>query len=185
MNDDPEVRPLEADHDAALARALRRGSTAALDALYRRHADAVYRAAYRVSGSAADAEDVLQDVFVGLRRALERYEERGAFGEWLRAVAVRTALMGARRRTRRREAPLDAVPECRAAAGSPGAEERIFVRRALAAMPEPLRVVFLLKEVEGYGHHEIAAALDIRPGTARVRLHRAWRFLEAYAEDHS
>lgn len=163
--------------DAILAAAVAEGSREALAALFHRHADQVFHLAYRITGSAEEAEDVLQDVFVGLRRALERYEERGSFLSWLRKVAARTALMRIRVRQRRTFLPLDAVEGSLCTDPSP-VVDRMEVREALAAMAEGQRTVFLLKEVEGYGHGEIAGLLGISESASRVRLHRAWRFLD-------
>ena len=168
--------------DAALVRAVRRGSTDALAALYRRYADVVYRTAFRVTGSEHEADDVLQDVFVGLRRALDRYEERGSFTAWLRAVTTRTALLHLRHG--RRSATLD--QDARRASETPRAalaEERIAARQALALLPDSLRIVFVLKEIAGYSHQEIADMLGIKAGTSRVRLHRAWADLERLVRD--
>lgn len=155
-------------------RRARAGSMVALGELYARHADAVYGAALRLLAAPADAEDVLHDVFVGLRDALRAYEERGSFPAWLRRLAVRRALMQLRRE-RRRGAPdildptLDPTP--------PGADPtgRIAARRAVESLPEPLRVVFVLKEVEGWSHAEIGAQLGITARASALRLHRAWK----------
>lgn len=163
--------------DARLARAAADGSRAALEALFQRHRNAVYGVAYRVTGSRSDAEDVLQDVFVGLSRALRRYREQGSFDAWLRTVAARTALMKVRRRGRH---PWEPLPE-HLPSSEPGPEraiDRLVIRDALAEMPASLRTVFLLKEVDGYRHAEIAELLGIPPTACRVRLHRAWKFLE-------
>jgi RNA polymerase sigma-70 factor (ECF subfamily) len=121
-------------------------------------------------------------VFVGLERALARYEERGRFRSWLLKVTARTAQMRIRRRG---ATALDSMPAI-ASAGGPRASgrsddaaiDRIVVRDALASMAESYRVVFLLKEVEGYRHGEIARLLGISVASSRVRLHRAWEFLE-------
>jgi len=161
-----------------LVRAAAGGSREALGGLFRRYAEGVYRVAYRITGTRADAEDTLQDVFVGLPRALSSYREQGRFGGWLRQVTIRTALSRIRGRERRTFEPLDRV-EVPARPGPADALDRIELARALDEMPEAHRIVFLLKEVEGYDHAEIGALLAISPGAARVRLHRAWRFLEA------
>src|SRR5688500_14931734 len=95
-------RPLD-----ELVRSARAGESAGIGELYDRYAGPLFRTAYRLTGSAADAEDVVHDVFVGLPEALRRYEERGSFSAWLTRVTVRTTLMRARSGRRRRETSLD------------------------------------------------------------------------------
>ena len=165
--------------DARLVARLRDGDQSALDALYHRHATALLRLASALVDT--DAEDVVQDVFVGLALALRSYEERGAFASWLRGVAVRTALSRRRRSTHRRETVLDA--------GLPEAHRRdpadaIALRDALTRLPDELREIVVLKLVEGYSHAEIASLLDIRRGTSEVRLFRAIRRLRSLLSDH-
>lgn len=165
--------------DETLAAAAAAGEVSALGGLFTRYADVVFQAAYRITASIPDAEDVLQDVFVGLPRALQRYRPQGSFAAWIAKVATRTALMRLRR-SPRREQSLRADPE--------PAEEidpirHIAVREALMTMPPGVRMVFLLREVSGYSHDEIAAMLDISIAASRVRLHRAWRRLHAYMRD--
>jgi RNA polymerase sigma-70 factor (ECF subfamily) len=164
-------------HDVPLLKRAAAGEHAAIAELFARHAAAVHRTAYRLTGSAADADDVLQDVFVGLPEALRTYQGRGSFVGWLGRVAARTALMRMRRRTRRREVPFDAAGDLPSAGAEPRGDERAAIDRALAALPEGLRAVFVLKEVEGYSHAEIGEMLGIRAGTAEVRLFRAKRIL--------
>src|SRR6266545_3734721 len=91
------VRP-EASIEAARA-----GSPDTLAVLYQDHGAALYRLAYRLTGTREDAEDVVHDVFVGLPEALRRYEERGSLEAWLKRVTARVALMRLRRRRRQRE----------------------------------------------------------------------------------
>jgi len=173
------VTPTDPLDDAALVERLRSGDLEALDALFHRHARALLGVAYRLTGSSAEAEDIVQDLFVGLPVALRRYAEQGALGAWLRTVTVRLALDRMRRRERRREVPLDSTAE-RTAGDSSAAgamEARWELERALATLPDTLRIVFMLKEVEGYSHAEIGRLLGIRTGTSEVRLHRAIKAL--------
>jgi len=165
----------ERSDDAALVERLSTGDLGALDALFHRYATALLNLARRVTGSAGDAEDVVQDLFVGLPVAVRRYTERGSFAAWLRTVTVRLALDRVRRGTRRQEVALDHVGEQPAASETP--EVRWDLERAIAALPHDLRVVFVLKEVEGFSHAEIGRLLGIRTGTSEVRLHRAMRAL--------
>jgi len=166
----------ERSDDAALVERLSSGDLDALDALFHRHATALLNLARRVTGSAVDAEDVVQDLFVGLPMALRRYTERGRFSAWLRSVTVRLALDRVRRETRRHEVALDLAGE-HPAASRETPEARWDLERGLAALPQDLRVVFVLKEIEGFTHLEIGRLLGIRTGTSEVRLHRAMRAL--------
>jgi RNA polymerase sigma-70 factor (ECF subfamily) len=142
--------------------------------LYLSHAEEVMRVAYRITCSRSDAEDVLQDVFVGLPEALRSFTGRGSIAGWLRRVAARMALMRLRASRRRREVWLEAEhPGVASGAYSDRVIDRAALLHALEELPDPLRVVFTLKEVEGYSHAEIAELLGIRSGTSEVRLHRA------------
>lgn len=154
------------------------GAAEAIAELYAMHGHAIYRLAYRLTGSAADAEDVLQDVFVGLPEALRSYEGRGSLEGWIRRVAARMALMRLRRQGRRREVPLHPLPESAGGTDPSMIVERMAIERALGELPDTLRAVFVLREVEGYSHAEIAGLLGIRPGTSEVRLHRAKKILQ-------
>jgi RNA polymerase sigma factor (sigma-70 family) len=175
----PPVRDLPAPDDPTLLDAVRAGSAEALGTLYRRHADMVFGVAVRMLASHADAEDVLQDIFVGLPEALQSYEDRGRFAHWLKRVAARAALMRLRARERRREEPIEMLELPPAPEGASGIVERIAAQRAIAALPDALRTVFLLKEVDGYSHHEIGALLGISSSASAVRLSRAWRAIHA------
>jgi RNA polymerase sigma-70 factor (ECF subfamily) len=175
----PPVRDLPFPDDPTLLTAARAGSAEALGVLYTRYADMVFGTALRMLGSRADAEDVLQDIFVGLPEALHGYEDRGRFAHWLKRVAIRAALMRLRARRRRREEPIEMLELPQAAAEASGIVERIAAQRAIAALPDALRTVFLLKEVDGYSHDEIAALLGISSSASAVRLYRAWRAIHA------
>jgi RNA polymerase sigma-70 factor (ECF subfamily) len=164
--------------DGGVLEAARNGSRAALAELYRAHGDAVYTLAYRITGTREEAEDVLQDIFIGLPRALRSYDERGQFGSWLRRVTVRTSVMRLRAASRRREQPLDEVESVARSSDAPGnVVERMALMTALDRLSPGLRTVFMLREVEGYSHDEIGALLGISAGTSATRLSRAWSLL--------
>jgi RNA polymerase sigma-70 factor (ECF subfamily) len=163
--------------EAELLRAVSAGSLDALGELYRAHADAVITLAFRMTGSRAEAEDVLQDVFVALPRALRGYHEQGRFAAWLKRTTVRTVLMRMRAAERRRETNLQEHLHDVPAASADRPVEWIALETALCALPSSLRAVFVLKELEGYSHAEIAELLDISPAAAMTRLSRAWHQL--------
>ncbi|MEX2281745.1 MAG: sigma-70 family RNA polymerase sigma factor [Gemmatimonadota bacterium] len=147
-----------------------------LEALYCEHADAVFTLAWRITGSREDAEDVLQDLFVGLPRALASYREQGRFEGWLKRIAARLALMRLRAARRRSEVSLQDtgdLPLIRA----PHPIAAIALERAIQSLPEPLRLVFVLREVEGFSHQEIGDLLGISAINSATRLNRAWTAL--------
>src|SRR4051812_9048130 len=94
------------------------GSLPALGGLYEAHSGRVFSIAYRLTASRHDAEDILQDVFVGLPRALRGYTEQGRFEQWLGRLATRTALMHLRAHRRKREDELDELTHTELAAPS-------------------------------------------------------------------
>jgi RNA polymerase sigma-70 factor (ECF subfamily) len=163
---------------ASLVQRVRQGSGDALSDLYARYGHALMAVAYRLTGSRADSEDILHDVFLGLPEALRHYDERGTLESWLKRVTARVALTRLRGRLREREVSFmeDSIPP----AASPSAErlaDLITVQRAIDALPDTLRVVFVLREIEGYSHTEIGDLLQITPNASEVRLHRALRAL--------
>ncbi|HWE42390.1 MAG TPA: RNA polymerase sigma factor [Gemmatimonadaceae bacterium] len=165
------------DESDLVARTLH-GDCEAFAAIYARHAAAAYAAAHRLLASAADAEDVVQELFLALPGTLSGYDPtRGALGPWLRRVAVRLALMRLRSVKRRRET--DAGSVAALLARDDAALERLSIEAALARLSDGQRTVFLLKEVEGYEHREIAALLDISVANSEIRLFRARQALRA------
>jgi RNA polymerase sigma-70 factor, ECF subfamily len=162
---------------ADLVARTRSGDVAALTELYERYGNTLMALAYRLTGSEHDAEDVLHDVFLGLPEALAKYAERGSFESWIKRVTARVALTKLRARRREREVDLTDVHIAPESAAMHRLTDLVAVQRAIDALPDSLRVVFVLREVEGYSHAEIAALLDISTNASEVRLHRAIRAL--------
>jgi RNA polymerase sigma-70 factor (ECF subfamily) len=160
--------------------AIRAGSPDALAVLYREFGGPLYRLAYRLTGTREDAEDVVHDVFVGLPEALDRYEERGNFVGWLKRVTARVALMRLRGRRRQRLVPLETTDSGVTAPLDPAT---LALQTAVDALPERLRSVLVLKEIEGYAHAEVAELLGISVVASRVRLARALKRLRRMLED--
>jgi RNA polymerase sigma-70 factor (ECF subfamily) len=168
--------PLPTAHADLVARS-RSGDGAALTEVYERYGNALMALAYRLTGSQPDAEDVLHDVFLGLPEALAKYDERGSFESWIKRVTARVALTKLRSRRREREVDLADVHVAPESGAMHRLTDLVAVQRAIDALPDRLRAVFVLREVEGYSHAEIAALLDISTNASEVRLHRAIRAL--------
>ena len=166
----------ELDRPGLVTRA-RTGDREALSELFRVYGQQMYDVAYRITGRSDDADDVVQDVFVGLPEALRSFRATGTLGGWLRTLTLRAALLRLRHEKRRRNWHWDAARETPLRERPEPLDERRALRWALARMPDDWRVVFVLKEVEGYSHREVAEALGITAGASAIRLHRARRFL--------
>jgi RNA polymerase sigma-70 factor, ECF subfamily len=164
--------------DAGLVIATRGGDMTALSVLYQRHSRALMAVAFRLLGSRERAEDVVHDVFVGLPEALRKYDERGTLLPWLKRVTARVALGMLRRERIAGEVDIEAAGDLHARAREP--ESRMSVESALAAIPDSLRAVVVLKEIEGFSHAEIADMLGISRGASEVRLHRALAAMRAH-----
>jgi RNA polymerase sigma-70 factor, ECF subfamily len=162
-------------HKSMLDR-LRAGSAEALTWAYHEYAEGLYAISLAVTGCPVEAEDVLHDVFVGLPEATRKYRGNCDFEHWLKVVTARTAMMHNRRRRRRRELPLEKLDRLARRAAEDFTDPllvRLCLEEALAYLTDEMRIIYILKDVEGYTHDEIAAFLDIRPNTSQVRLYRA------------
>ena len=153
----------------------RSGDESAFHALYEANVDRVYRLAYRMAGEADLARDFTQDAFLRAWERLDQFRGDAAFSTWLHAIAVSVALNGIRKRDRHRERerPLeDAALRARPGEGMDG-EARGRLRDAVDELPEMYRTVFLMHDLEGYSHGEIAETLGVAEGTSKARLFRA------------
>jgi RNA polymerase sigma-70 factor (ECF subfamily) len=145
---------------------------AEFQAAFDQHKDAVYRFAWRMSGSAAAAEDITQDVFVGLLRHPDRFDPaRGALRAFLLGIARNVALK--RWRAEHRYEPLDDDAEVVVPVDLDRGEVGEIVGRAVRALGPLQREVVILAEYEGLTLAEIARAVDADVGTVKSRLHRA------------
>ena len=178
------ARPLEED-DAPLGEVLHAivaGDRRALALVFARFGDLVFQTSLRLTGSRADAEDITQDVFIRLPAIVGSFaggEPR--FAAWIRRIAVREALMRMRSGRRRREVSADEVVALVSRADD--VVNRLSIQAALSRLSDEHRAVFLLKEVEGYEHAEIAELLGISVSNSEVRLHRARRQLRDLLRD--
>ncbi|MCC7179809.1 MAG: RNA polymerase sigma factor [Acidobacteria bacterium] len=171
--------------DLELAGRIRSGDGAAFEALYRQHATRLYNLASRMSAGATDAEDLLQDIFLLAYRKLGSFRGDSSLGTWLYRLAMNHCLDVLRNRQTRMGQVTDSMDEPDAvpvAAPGPGlgAVSRIDLERAIEALPPACRAAFLLHDVEGFGHHEVADILGISEGTSKSQVHKARLRIRAY-----
>jgi RNA polymerase sigma-70 factor, ECF subfamily len=175
------------DKAAALER-VRRAQTGDVDAfelLYREHSPRIYALCLRLkAGDTSDATELLQDVFIKAWRRLDTFRGDSAFVSWLHRLAVNTMLENARSDQRRtaRVLPMEDTSRLAGAARSSGVEARMDMESAIASLPKGARLAFVLHDIEGYQHQEIAEQLSVTVGTVKAQLHRARRLLRERLE---
>jgi RNA polymerase sigma-70 factor (ECF subfamily) len=169
--------PTTDTEDVALAVA---GDARAFERLYRRHVARIHGLSRRMVGPEL-AEDVTQDVFVRAWEKLELFGGKSAFGTWLYRLAINVCLArrtkaGKRReRFHRNEAALE---KARTPRRTP--DHRMDLDQAIDRLPARARQVFVLHDVEGYKHREVAELLGISAGTSKSQLHEARKALREY-----
>lgn len=175
------------DSEAALLDGLRKGEPDACACLIKRFAPLIYARALHLVGDPDEAEGVLQLTFIKACEKFASFEGRSGLGTWLYRIATNEALMKLRRRPAAAESIDDLADTIQAddlpqnlhawpinpAHAALDGELRAHLEAALAALPENLRVVFVLREMEGLSTEETAAALGLSASAVKVRLHRA------------
>jgi len=161
------------------------GDVDAFELIYREHSPRTYALCLRlVGGQTTDATELLQDVFIRAWRKLDTFRGDSAFSSWLHRLAVNTLLENARsdRRRTARVLPMEDTSRLPGAARPSGIEARMDMEKAIASLPKGARIAFVLHDVEGYQHQEIAAQLGVSTGTIKAQLHRARRLLRERLE---
>ena len=168
--------------DDGLVERARRGDVDAFEQLYRLHAGRVYALCLRLAADPVVARELTQDTFVKAWEALPRFRADASLTTWLHRIAV-NALLERRRGEKRRSARVslaDDEDEGDSIAGvvaAPDVATAIDLERAVGALPPGVRRAFVLHDVEGYTHEEIAAMTGLAAGTLRAQLHRARQLL--------
>jgi len=184
---------LRVDGDPMLVERLRKGDTAALETLMDRYSPRLYRIAHGITRNEADAQEVIQDVFVTVCRKIHGFEERAALGSWLYRVTANAALSKRRERRTDREVSLENdlptyLPDGHRA-GDPAflvadwsqtpeavllsEETRAILHRAIEDLPAQYRAILVLRDVEGFSNDEVAEAVGESVAAVKSRLHRA------------
>jgi RNA polymerase sigma-70 factor (ECF subfamily) len=165
--------------EAGLIERAKGGDTVAFEELYRMNVRRIYALCYRLAGDPTLAEELTQDVFVRAWQKLGSFRGESAFSSWLYPLAVNVAL-SERRARRRRLSRVFAVedPEIHEKPVlSNRADVAFDIEKALAELPPGARSVFVLHDVEGLRHDEIAGATGVAVGTSKAQLHRARKLL--------
>ena len=169
------------------AEAIRRaqaGESTAFEFLYQLHSRRVYALCLRMVGNPADAEDLMQEAFLQLFRKIGTFRGESAFSTWLHRMTVNVVLM----RLRKKSLPTDSLEETlepdaensgpKRDVGAPdlrlsGAVDRVNLERSIEKLPPGYRTVFVLHDVQGYEHNEIAGIMGCSVGNSKSQLHKA------------
>jgi len=186
-----ELVPNDRDGELALARRASSGDEAAFEQIYRAHSARVFALCIRMSGSRQRATELTQDVFVHVWERLSSWRGESALASWIYRLTVNLVLSNVRGEQRRQKHEM-ADDELNDAGQSTHADERlathgavrpasiaegIDLERAIAGLPAGARTVFVLHDIEGYQHNEIAEMTGTAEGTCRAQLHRARKLL--------
>ncbi|MBA3805064.1 MAG: sigma-70 family RNA polymerase sigma factor [Acidobacteria bacterium] len=170
-------KPQESDFE--LAQRAAAGDGVAFEELYRRHYRRVYALTLRMMGNPTEAEDMTQDVFLQLFNKVGMFRGDSAFTTWLHRMSVNQVLMHFRKKSTRSELLTDEgetpvqIVQGTANPGAMPVIDRISLERALNELPVGYRTVFVLHDIEGYEHYEVAQMLGIAEGTSKSQLHKA------------
>jgi RNA polymerase sigma-70 factor (ECF subfamily) len=197
----PASAPSPASSDAALFAAAQAGDFASFEAVVGRYHERVYRLALGMMHNGSDAEEVVQDTFLNVFRALGGFKNESSPGTWIYRVAVNAALMRLRQKRRK---PLLSIEDQEANVGLPGVsplwavgewarqpEERLLskelaerIEQAIERLPEKYKLVLLLRDVEGQSNEEVAHTLGLTVPTVKSRLHRSRLFVRQALETY-
>jgi RNA polymerase sigma-70 factor, ECF subfamily len=165
-------------------RLAQQGDAAAFERLYQLHNRRVYSLCLRMVGNTAEAEDLTQEAFLQLFRKISTFRGESAFSTWLHRLAVNVVLMRLRKKSAA-ETSLEEVTEPDEESGGPrrdfggpdlqltGSIDRVNLQRAVDQLPPGYKAVFVLHDVQGYEHNEIAEIMSCSIGNSKSQLHKA------------
>lgn len=165
-------------------RLAQRGDAAAFERLYRMHNRRVYSLCLRMVSNTAEAEDLTQEAFLQLFRKIQTFRGESAFSTWLHRLAVNVVLMRLRKKSLS-ETSLEEATEPDEESGGPrkdiggpdqiliGSIDRVNLQRAIEQLPPGYKTVFVLHDVQGYEHNEIAEIMGCSIGNSKSQLHKA------------
>ncbi|PYV12956.1 MAG: RNA polymerase subunit sigma-24 [Acidobacteria bacterium] len=181
MSPPKDGAPKAASESQLIARA-QRGDEAAFSALFEAHKRRVYSLCLRMTGNTAEAEDLSQEAFLQLFRKIATFRGESAFSTWLHRLVVNVVLM----HLRKKELPQVSLNESEAGQEEPvkrdygdddrrlmGSVDRVNLLRAISELPPGYRAIFVLHDVEGYEHNEIAQIMNCSVGNSKSQLHKA------------
>ena len=164
--------------DAADVMLAAKGDRKAFERLYRLHVNRVFTLCTRMCGSRVRGEELTQDVFVRAWEKLPQFRGDAQFSTWIHRVAVNIVLTDRKNEARNRKRMVEEEPEredtpLQKASVTPGYGDRMDITAAMETLPAGAKQIFILHDIEGYKHEEIAEMCGITAGGSKAQLHRA------------
>jgi RNA polymerase sigma-70 factor (ECF subfamily) len=169
--------------EAELVARCRRGEMGAFEELYRQHSTRLYNLAFRMAGNPADADDLLQEIFLLAHRKLDSFRGASALGTWLYRLGMNVCLDRLRSKASRQDSATETLEEQLFSAPTRASTQpftRLDLERAIHTLPAGARAAFLLHDVEGLDHQEVGQALGISEGTSKSQVHKARMRIRSY-----
>jgi len=180
---EPAALPASANTDPDILTRAQAGDHQAFAQLYSLHKRRIYSLCVRMVGNMAEAEDLTQEAFLQLHRKIATFRGDSAFSTWLHRLAINLVLMHLRKKSLpviSLDAAMEPTPDegPGRSFGAPdpsltGSIDRLALERAISDLPAGYRLIFVLHDIEGYEHSEIAAMLDCSIGNSKSQLHKA------------
>ena len=161
------------------------GDTSAFEQLYAENLGRIYALCLRMTANVAEAEELTQEAFIRAWQKLDTFRGTASFSTWMHRVAANVVLSRRRKLARERERTVhqDDMSYHAAVGDRTNRGPTVDLDAAIAKLPERAREVFVLYDIEGYQHQEIADLMGIAPGTCKAQLHRARQLLREALND--
>ncbi len=175
--------------DWELVQRCRKGERKAQYELYQLYKDRVFNIAYRMANSQQDAEDITQMAFVRVFKKIDSFRGESAFSSWVYRLTVNICINHFRREKRKKELVVHELSELATnlkilKTNEQTSKMKPFLEKAIRALPAGYRMIFVLYDIEGYKHEEIAEMMNISEGTSKSQLHKARKELKQYLEPY-
>lgn len=170
----------DSDDETQVVRQAQARDLQAFERLYRQHVGRVHAVCLRMTANVTRAEEMTQKAFLTVWEKLPHFRGESAFSSWLHRIAVNTVLADLRAENRRRQRVFGTEDPTvfETAPRAPAAGIRLDLEQAIGELPPQARAVFVLHDVEGWQHDEIARELGVATGTSKAQLHRARKLLQ-------
>lgn len=171
------------DTESSLVEACLKNDRLAQKALYDRYKDAMYTVAYRITNDFDLAQDALQDAFIQIFKGLSKFRQESTIGAWIKVIVVRTALKTIKKQPHFSSIEDHIIGHQHEYIDWGDYLDSEYLEKAIQDLPSGYRSVFILIEIEGYPHKEVAKMLNISEGTSKSQLYHAKKKLRAYLKN--